>query len=47
MYGMVLEKKKIVETESDVSFKTLPPSIYIIKVLKNNKEIRTFKIIKR
>ena len=47
MYGVVMEKKKIVETESDVSFKTLPPSIYIIKVLQNDKEIRTFKIIKR
>ena len=46
MMGRIIEKKEIVSTETEIDFKTLEPSTYILKVFKNKEDVRTFKIIK-
>ena len=44
--GRIIEKNEIFRTETEIDFNILEPSAYILKVLNNKKEIRTFKIIK-
>ena len=44
--GKVIEKKNIVSSEIKIDFDYLDPSAYILKVLKGNEEVKTFKIIK-
>jgi len=44
--GIILESKKVTGNETTISMVVLLPSIYILKVLAGNKEIKTFKIIK-
>jgi hypothetical protein len=45
--GSLLLKSKIEVQETDISIQTLKPSTYFLKVLQGNKEIKTFKIIKK
>lgn len=44
--GRLLENKKIDGDETSISMETLTSSAYFLKVISNNKEIKTFKIIK-
>jgi hypothetical protein len=45
--GSLLLNAKIEVQETDISMQTLKPSTYFLKVLQGNKEIKTFKIIKK
>jgi hypothetical protein len=44
--GKLLENKKIEGNETTISMGTLVPTIYFLRVLDNNNEVKTFKIIK-
>lgn len=46
MTGKLLQSKKIVSSETSIPLQTLSHSTYFLKIIKNNKEIKTFKIIK-
>jgi len=47
MNGTIIENKIIVNTDSEINFKELPPSVYILKVFQDNEGVKSFKIIKR
>jgi hypothetical protein len=44
--GKLLENKKVIGNEVTISMGNLLPSIYFLKVINGNKEVKTFKIIK-
>jgi hypothetical protein len=44
--GLLLQDAKIESEETEISMNNLAPSIYFLKVTKNKKELKTFKIIK-
>jgi hypothetical protein len=44
--GIILESKKVSGDETTISMANLLPSIYFLKVIDGNKEIKIFKIIK-
>jgi hypothetical protein len=44
--GKLLESKKVNGNETIISMANLLPNLYLLKVLDNKKEIKTFKIIK-
>lgn len=44
--GKLLENKKMNENNTIIVMKNLVPAIYFLKVIKENKEIKIFKIIK-
>lgn len=44
--GKLLEEKKITSNEVSISMLNLPNAAYFLKVSSNNKEIKSFKIIK-
>jgi len=44
--GKIIETQKLSGSETSIYMISLANDIYIIKVLKNNKEVKTFKIIK-
>lgn len=44
--GKLLKSKKIVGNETSINMSNLVPATYFIKVSNNNKELKTFKIIK-
>jgi hypothetical protein len=46
MSGKLLENKKIDGNQTNIIMSNRMPSTYILKVIQNNKEIKTFKIIK-
>ena len=46
MTGKIIERKEIVSTETEIYFKQLEPSLYILKVLWNEVSVRSFKITK-
>jgi hypothetical protein len=45
--GVLLQDKKVEDKETEISVENLSTSIYFLKVLKNNHEVKVFKIIKR
>jgi len=45
--GSLLLNARIEVQETDISMQTLKPSTYFLKVIQDNKEIKTFKIIKK
>jgi hypothetical protein len=47
MNGILLQEKKIEDSETIISMENLLPSIYFLKVLKGNLEVKVFKIIKK
>lgn len=47
MNGKLIKASRITGTETSVNMQSLAPSVYFIKVIQNDKEIKTFKIIKR
>jgi len=44
--GVLLQDKRIEGKETDISMDDLSPAIYFLKVIIDNKEIKTFKVIK-
>lgn len=44
--GVLLERKEIVGSESQINLENLNPSIYMLKIFNNEKEVKAFKIIK-
>jgi len=44
--GNLLERKMVKSIETTISMKQYTPAAYFLKVIQNNKEIKTFKIIK-
>jgi len=45
--GILLENKKISVNRTNIAMSNLVPSAYFLKVMQNNKLIKTFKIIKK
>jgi Secretion system C-terminal sorting domain len=46
MQGKLLETEKITGKQTSIVMSNLVPATYFIKVIQNNKEVKTFKIIK-
>jgi hypothetical protein len=44
--GKLLDNKKVTGNETTISMANLFPAVYFLKVIDNQKEIKTFKIIK-
>ena len=44
--GKIIETRKIVNSIETISMEELPKAIYFLKVVNNNKDVKTFKIIK-
>ena len=44
--GKLLETKKITSNETSINTSKLVPATYFLKVTENNKEVKTFKILK-
>ncbi|MCJ7450031.1 MAG: T9SS type A sorting domain-containing protein [Bacteroidales bacterium] len=47
MNGILLQDKKIEDKETEISMDNLSSAIYFLKVIKDNIEVKVFKIIKR
>jgi len=47
MNGVLLQDKKIEEKETEISMDNLSSAIYFLKVIKDNREVKVFKIVKR
>jgi hypothetical protein len=45
--GKLLKEEKIKDSKSEFNFSSLPSAMYIIRVNKDGKNIKTFKIIKK
>ncbi len=45
--GKLIENKKITSSTETIHMENLPSAMYFLKVTNNNKEIKTFKIIKK
>jgi hypothetical protein len=45
--GLILQDKKVISDETEISMESLNPAIYFLKVLKDNKEVKVFKIVKK
>lgn len=45
--GKLIESKKVVSNETSIEMKQLTPACYFLKVTKGEKELKTFKIIKK
>ena len=46
MNGKLIESKKVENNETSIVMSNLVPATYFLKVIQDNKEIKTFKIIK-
>ena len=44
--GILIKDKKVESRETEVSMENLSSSIYYLKVINNNKEVKVFKIVK-
>ena len=45
--GKLLQSEKITGNQTSIVMSNLVPSIYLVKVIQGNKEVKTFKIVKR
>lgn len=45
--GVLLQDKKVESRETEISMEKLSSSVYFLKVIKNNVEVKVFKIVKR
>ncbi len=45
--GKLLDNKKIIDYETSIAMNNFLPSIYFLRVIDNNREVKTFKIIKK
>tara|TARA_B100000809_G_C14956252_1_gene465694 strand:+ start:424 stop:891 length:468 start_codon:yes stop_codon:yes gene_type:complete len=46
LQGKVIENKKVTANSTTISMEALPKAIYFLSILKDNKQVKTFKIIK-
>lgn len=47
MNGKLLQSEKITENQTSIVMSNLASATYFVKVIQNNKEVKTFKIIKK
>ena len=47
LQGKVIENKKVTTTTSNITMEEFPKAIYFLTVIKNNKPVKTFKVIKQ
>ncbi|NSW46569.1 MAG: T9SS type A sorting domain-containing protein [Bacteroidales bacterium] len=47
MQGKLLQSEKITSNQTSIAMSNLAPATYFVKVIQNNKEVKTFKIIKK
>jgi hypothetical protein len=47
IYGILLQDKKVESRETEISLENLSSSVYFLKVLRNNLEVKVFKIVKK
>jgi hypothetical protein len=45
--GALLQDKKVESRETEISLENLSSSVYLLKVMNNNLEVKVFKIVKR
>jgi hypothetical protein len=45
--GVLLQDKKVESRETEISLENLSSSVYLLKVIKNNLEVKVFKIVKK
>jgi len=45
--GVILHDKKVESMETEISMENLSSSVYFLKVIKDNLEVKVFKIVKR
>ena len=45
--GILLQDEKVESRETEISLENLSPSVYFLKVLRNNSEVKVFKIVKK
>jgi len=45
--GVLLKDKKVESRETEISLENLSSSVYFLKVIKNNLEVKVFKIVKK
>lgn len=45
--GKLIIQNKIIKEQSEIQMENLATSVYLLKIIKNNKSIKTFKIIKK
>jgi hypothetical protein len=45
--GSMVQQEKIVSDETNISMQSMLPATYFLKITRGNKEIKTFKIIKK
>jgi len=45
--GILLQDKKIISEETEIPLESLNPAVYFLKVLKDNQEVKVFKIVKK
>ena len=46
MMGKIIERNDVVSTETEINFNNLKPSLYVLKVLWNEEDVKSFKITK-
>ena len=47
MQGKLLQNEKITVNQTSIGMRNLLPANYFVKVIKDNKEVKTFEIIKK
>ena len=47
MNGKLLQSEKITGNQTSIVMSNLVPATYFVKVIQGNKEVKTFKIIKK
>ena len=47
MKGKLVKEEKVAATETSIDMQSLSPSVYFLKVIEGDKEIKTFKITKK
>ncbi len=47
MNGKLVQSQKIIDSQTTIAMGELVPATYFVKVVQNNKEVKTFKIIKK
>jgi hypothetical protein len=45
--GGLIQDKKVQSEETEISLESLNPAVYFLKLIKDNKEIKVFKIVKK
>jgi hypothetical protein len=45
--GVLLQDKKVISEETEISLESVTPAVYFLKVLKDNKEVKVFKVVKK